>query len=61
MVKKPNLSEYDGKGDPDEHMQVVNERVNYFKANSVSQCNLLAMTLIVSARLCIIGLLDGSI
>lgn len=57
----PKLSEYDGKGDPNEHVQLVNERVNYFSANDVSQCNLFAMTLVVSARLWLIGLADRSI
>lgn len=37
-LEKPlRLKEYDGKGDPDEHLQLVDENLNHFDADEVSK------------------------
>lgn len=37
MEKPPKLGEYDGKGGRDEHVQQVNDRMNYSNANEASK------------------------
>lgn len=48
MEKPPKLGEYDGKGDIDEHVQLVNDQLNYFSADEASKCKLFALTLVGS-------------
>lgn len=40
MEKPPKMGNYDGKGDPDKHMQLVNNRLSYFSVDGVSKCKL---------------------
>lgn len=35
--KSPKLSEYNGKGDPDVHVQLINERLNYLNIDESSK------------------------
>lgn len=38
-LEKPHkLKEYDGKGDPKEHVQLINERLNYFQVDEATKC-----------------------
>lgn len=61
MEKPPKLGEYDGKGDPDEHFQLINEQLNYFNADEAYKCKMFALTLVRPARLWFNGLPDMSI
>lgn len=52
LIQKPlKLGECNGKGDPDEHIQLVNDRLNYYSADEAFKFKLLALTLVGSARL----------
>lgn len=46
VEKPPKLGEYDGKEDTDEHMQLVNDQVNYFNTDEASKCKLFALALV---------------
>lgn len=61
MDKPPKMGKYDGKGDPDEHMYLVNDWINYFSIDDTSSCKLFALTLIELTRLWFNGLPDDSI
>lgn len=55
MYKLPKLGEYDGKGDLDKSMQLIN-KLNYYGVDEASKCKSLALMLVGSARLWINGL-----
>lgn len=59
MPKPPKLEEYNEKEDPYEHVQLVNERDNYYSADEASKCKLLELTLVRLARLWFNGLPDS--
>lgn len=61
MKKPPMLGEYNGKGDPAEHMQIVNDRLDYYNTDDASKCKLLAVMLVKPARLLFKGLLVSCI
>lgn len=46
MEKPLRWNEYDGKGDMDEHMQLMNDWINYYNTDKASKCKLLALTLV---------------
>lgn len=50
MKKSPKLGNYDGKEDPDEHMQLINDRLNYFSIDDAYKCKIFVLTLIGLAR-----------
>lgn len=60
LEKPPNMSEYYGKGDLNEHIQLVNDCLNYFRADEAYKCELFALTLIRSSKIWFNALLDGS-
>lgn len=47
MEKPPKLGEYDVKGDPIEHVELINKRPNYFNIDEASKCKLFSLTLSV--------------
>lgn len=50
-LEKPlKLSEYDRIGDPDEHIEHINNRVNYYHVEGPVKCKLFALTLIGATR-----------
>lgn len=46
MKKSLKQGEYDGKGDPWEHVQLVNDRLSSFNTNDASKWKLYVLTLI---------------
>lgn len=48
-------------GDPDEHVQVVYEQLNYFGTDDASKCKLFALTLVGPTRLWFNDIPDGCI
>lgn len=58
MEKPPNMGDYDGKGDPDENLQLVKERLNYYNVEDASKCKLFALSLVRPTRLLFNDLLD---
>lgn len=60
MENPPKVGDHDGKGDLDEHVQLVNGRLSYFIIDDASKCKLFVLTLARSARLWFNDLLDGS-
>lgn len=61
MEEPPKLGDYNVKRDPDEHVQVVNDRLNYFSADDASKCKLFVLTLVGSTMLWFNGLSGISI
>lgn len=61
MEKLPKLGEYDGKGDPDKHVHLSNEWLNYLSVDDTSKCKLFPLTLIELSRLWFNFLSDESI
>lgn len=61
VEKPPKLVECEGKGDPDEHTQLVNDRLNYFNIDDASKFKIFAFTLIRPTMLWFNGLLDMGI
>lgn len=61
MVKPPKLVKYDRKRNPDEHVELLNDRVNYFSINGASKCKYFTLTLIGPSKLWFNGLTNGSI
>lgn len=61
MEKQSKLGEYDGNGNLDEHVQLVNDRLNYFSEDHISKCKLFALTLILPIMLWFNDLPYGSI
>lgn len=61
MEKPHNLSEYNRKGDPYKHTQLVNDWMNYYSIDEASKCKLFALTLVGSTRQCLSGLRDRGI
>lgn len=59
--KHPKLSEYYRKEDPDKHVQLVNDRLNWLNANKASKCNMFTLTMIGLSRLGFKGLPDKCI
>lgn len=55
------MGEYDGTGDLDEHMHLLNDRLNYFSVDDPSKCNLFALTLTEPANLWLNGLLEDNV
>lgn len=51
MEKPPKLSEYNGKGDPNKHVQLINERLNYFNADKASKWKNFVLNLFESYKL----------
>lgn len=51
MEKPIKLVDYDGKRDPDEHVQLVDERLSYFSVDNAYKCKLFTLTLIGKSRL----------
>lgn len=58
MENPPKLREYDGKGDSDKHMHLVNDLLNYFDADKASKGKLFAFTLVGPAKFWFNGLSD---
>lgn len=56
MEKLPKLAHYDGKLDLNNHVQVVNDHLNYFSDKKESKCKLFVLTLVDLARLWLNGL-----
>lgn len=46
MEKSPKLINYDGKGDPNEHVQLVDEGLSYIGVDDASKCKLFTLTLV---------------
>lgn len=46
MQKPTKLGEYDGKGDLDEYVKLVNDRINYYSVDDTSKWKLLELTLV---------------
>lgn len=61
MKKPPKIWEYDGKGDHDEHIQLVNDRMNYFSNDKASNWKFFVLTLFNSTKMYFNGLPDESI
>lgn len=40
------MGEYNRKGDSDEHVQLINDRLNYSNMDEGSKCKLFALTLV---------------
>lgn len=51
LEKHPKLKEYNNKGDPNKHVQLIGEILIYFHANESAKCELISLTLIRSSRL----------
>lgn len=56
MKKPPKLGKYNGKGDLEEHIQLIDDRLNYFIANKASKYKLFTLTLVRPTRLWFNGL-----
>lgn len=56
MQKPHELEEYNGKGDPDKHVQLVNDRFNYYCIYDAFKFNLLVLTLVGPTMLWFNGL-----
>lgn len=50
MEKPPKLGEYNRKGDPREHVRLVNDQLNYFSVDDASKFKLLALSLVGLSR-----------
>lgn len=61
MDKSPKAGEYDEKRYPKKHVYLVNDRLSCFSANEVSKCKLLALTMVILAKLWSIGIPDERI
>lgn len=61
MEKPSRLTDYDGKGDPDEHVQVMDNWLSYFSIDDAFKCNLFALNLFEPSRLWFNVLPDGCI
>lgn len=61
MEKPPKLCEYDGKGDSHEHIQIINDQLNYFITDKASKCKFFTLTLVGPTRMWFNGLLNRSI
>lgn len=61
MEKPPKLTDYDGKGDPNENEQLVDKQLNYFGGYEASKCKLFTLTLVGPTRLRFNDLPDGCI
>ncbi|XP_058758357.1 uncharacterized protein LOC131631583 [Vicia villosa] len=61
MEKPPKMGKYDGKGDPDEYMKLIKDRLNDLSADETSNSKLFALTLIGMTRKWFSGLPNGSI
>lgn len=55
------MGEYNGKGDPGEHVQLINDQLNYFHTDKSFECKLFMLTLIGSTKLWFNALSDESI
>lgn len=61
MDKPPKLCEYDKMGDLDYHIQLVNNRMNYFSVDEASKYKISVLTLVGLDRICFNGIPDRSI
>lgn len=59
MHKPHKLGEYNGKGDHDEHVQLVNDRIKYNNTNNASKFKLSTLTLMRPTRLWFNGIADS--
>lgn len=60
--EKPSKpGEYNGNGDYDKHVQLINNRLSYFRVDDVLKCKFFVFTLIGPPRLWFNGLPDESI
>lgn len=46
MEKPPKLREYDGKGDLNKHIQLFNDRINYFSVNKAYKSKLFLLPMV---------------
>lgn len=60
-VSNSKLHSYDRKGDSDEHMQHVDDRLDYYHVNEALKCNLFTLTLTGSTMICFKSLPNKSI
>lgn len=51
MEKSLKLSDYDRKGDPNEHMKLMDDRLSCFSTDDTSKCKLFMPTLVGSILL----------
>lgn len=51
MEKTPKLTNYDRKGDPDEHVQLIDEQLSYFNTEDTSKYVLFDLIMIKPTRL----------
>lgn len=61
MAKTNKLNEYNWEGYPDEHMQLISERLNNLQADKSSKCKLFELTFIGPSRMWFNTLSDGNI
>lgn len=61
MDNPPKLNEYNKKGDSNEHVQLVNDRLNYFNIDEAFKCKFFTLTLVGSAMIWFNGLPDRCI
>lgn len=61
MEKPSKFGDYIGKRDPDEHVQLVNDRLSYFSIDDTSKCKLFASTLVRYTRMWFNSMADGNI
>lgn len=61
MQKPQNLGEYDGREDHDKHIQLVNDRLNYYIIDEAFKCKLLTLALVGPTRMWLNSLPDGCI
>lgn len=61
MEKPPKTSEYNKKGIPDDHVQLVNDRLNYFNVEESSKCNMFIINLVGQTKLWFNAFPDRSI
>lgn len=61
MEEPPKLAKYDGNADSDEHMQHVNDLLNYFSIDDTYKFKLFALNLIRMTEMWFNGFSHGSI
>lgn len=61
MEKTPKLRDYDGNGNPYEHMQLVGDQLSYFSTGETSMYKFFELTLVEPTRLWLNGMPDACI
>lgn len=51
IIETYEKEEYDGKENPNKHVQYVDDRLNYYHTNEVVKCKLFALTMTKSASM----------